>query len=162
MRIADPEPAPDRRAERHDGRAAGLLEATGENRVVPAVGEHDKAFFHELLRCPEELDRVGKQCDLIADDLQLHPVRAEGLAAEPRREYCVAGGETPRSVGQHPHATCRHHVEDRSACCRVEAAEGDGDKRGSRRRNGGFEHLEAGSAAGAHDQARGEHVARDD
>ena len=74
--VGDPLAAADRRAERHDRRAADVLQAAGEHRVVARVGQHDEAVVDELLGGDEQLRRVGQQRALVADDLELDPVGA--------------------------------------------------------------------------------------
>ena len=92
VRVPDAEPGPDRRAERHDGGAAGLFEAQREHRVVVGVGQHGEPVGDEQLRRFEQLDRVGQQRDVVGDDLELDQVGVQGLAGQPGREQRLGGG----------------------------------------------------------------------
>ena len=76
VRVADPHPAADRRAERHHRGAADVLEPAGQHRVVGGVREHDEAVVDERLGRGDELDRVGQQRAVVADHLELDPVGA--------------------------------------------------------------------------------------
>ena len=85
VRILDAETRSDRRAERHDRRRARFLELPADDRIVVRVGQHDEAFAHEHARRLEQRDVVGEERALVADDLELHPVREPDLARQPRR-----------------------------------------------------------------------------
>ena len=98
--VADPHAAADRRAERHDRRAADVLQAPREHRVVVRVGQHDEAVVDELLGGGEQLGRVGQQRALVADDLELDPVGLERLAGELGGRDRVARGEAAGGVRQ--------------------------------------------------------------
>ena len=98
VRVADAHAAADRRAERHDRRAAGRLEPLREHRVVARVGEDGEAVGHERLGGLEQLGGIGQQRPVVADHLELHPVRAERLAREPRGGDGVARGEAAGRV----------------------------------------------------------------
>ena len=82
VRVADAHAAADRRAERHDRRAADVLEAAREHRVVGRVRQDGEAVVDELLGGDQQLGRVGQQRALVADDLELDPVGRERLAGE--------------------------------------------------------------------------------
>ena len=100
VRVADAHARADRRAERHHRRAADVLQAAGEDRVVVGVGQHDEAVVDELLGGEQQLGRVGQQRALVADDLELDPVGLERLARQPRGDDGVARREAAGGVGQ--------------------------------------------------------------
>ena len=155
VRVADAGAGADRRAERHHGGAADLLEAAGEDRVVVGVGEDGEAVGDELLGGVDELDRVGEEGAVVADHLELDPVGLEGLAGELGGADGVAGGVAAGGVGEDEEAEAVDHVEDRAAGGGVDAAQGDGDDLGAGGGQRLFHLLERAEAAGAGDQARG-------
>jgi hypothetical protein len=100
VRVPDAEAGTDRRAERHHGGAAGLLEAAGQDRVVVGVRQHGEPVGHEQLGRLEQLDRVRQQGDVVSDDLQLDPVRLQRLAGQPGDQERLGGGVTASGIGQ--------------------------------------------------------------
>ena len=95
-----PSPLPIGRAERHHRRAAGLCQPASDDRVVGGVGQHDEALVDQRLGRSEQLDGVGQQALVVADDLELDPVGLEGLASQRGRGDRLGGGEAARRVGQ--------------------------------------------------------------
>ena len=154
-------PDADRRAQRHDGRAADVLQAAGEDRIVVGVGQDDEAVGHELLGRQQQLGRVGQQRALVADDLELDPVGLERLAGQLRGEHGVAGRVAAGGVGQQLDAAVLEHVDERAARRRVDAPQGDGDELGTRGADGLGQRLQAREAAGAEDQARAQRAPGD-
>ena len=75
--IADAEAAADRRAERHNGRTAHVLEAFTRGRIVDDVGQHGEAVAHEFGRGRNRLRRIGIQRVEIADHFEFDETRAE-------------------------------------------------------------------------------------
>ena len=133
--VADAHARADRRAERHDRRAADVLEAAGEHRVVVRVGQDDEAVVDELLGGRQQLGRVGQQRALVADDLELDPVGLERLAGELRGEDRVARGVAAGGVGQQ----LRRRASSRTSTSEPRAAgvdppQRDGDHLGAARR----------------------------
>ena len=124
VRVADPHAAADRRAERHHGGAADVLEAAGEDRVVVGVGEDDEAVVDELLGGGEQLDRVGQEGPLVADHLELDPVGRERLAGESGRQDGIPGGVAAGRVREDVDAGRFEHVDQRSARGRGRSAAG--------------------------------------
>jgi hypothetical protein len=90
VRVADAEPGPDRRAERHDRRAPDVLQLPRQHRVVVRVRQHREAVVDQGLGGVEQLDRVGQQGALVGDDLQLDQVRPERLPRQPGRQHGLA------------------------------------------------------------------------
>ncbi len=111
VRVRDTQPGTDGGAQRHDRRAAGLLEPPREDRVVVGVRQHGEAVGHQLLGRVEQLDRVGQQRVLVGDHLELDQVGLERLAREPGGEHGVPGGEAPGGVGQHLDAVFAQQTE---------------------------------------------------
>ena len=159
--VADPHARADRRAQRHDRRAADVLQAAGEDRVVVGVGQDDEAVGHELLGRQQQLGRVGQQRALVADDLELDPVGLERLAGQPRGDDGVAGREAAGGVGQQLDAAVLEDVDERAARRRIDAPQGDGDELGARGADGLGQRLQAREAAGAEDQARAQRAPGD-
>src|SRR5439155_872653 len=77
--VADPEAAAAGRAQRHHRGATDLLQAAGEHGVVAGVRQHHEALVDQTFSRLEELDGVREQRPLVADHLQLHPARVQGL-----------------------------------------------------------------------------------
>ena len=154
VRVADPHARADRRAERHHRRAADVLEAAGEDRVVVRVGQDGEAVVDELLGGEQQLGRVGQQRAVVADDLELDPVGLERLAGELGRHDRVAGGEAAGGVRQQLDAALVEDVGERAARLRVDPAQRDRDELGARRADRLGERLQPLEAARAEDQAR--------
>ena len=73
--VLNAEAGPDRRAERHHGRRAGVLELPAGDRIVVRIGQDDEAFPDEDARRFDQGLVVGEERPLVADHLELHPVR---------------------------------------------------------------------------------------
>lgn len=125
VRIADPEPGPDGRAQRHDRGAADVLQLPCEDGVVVRVRQHGEPVVHQRLRRVEQLDRIGQQRALVGDDLQLDHVGAESLTRETGGQYGLPGGEAPRRVRQHPDAEPVEHGQHRTVHVSVYAPHRD-------------------------------------
>ena len=162
MRIAQPEAAADRAAQRHHRGAADLLQAQREHRVVGRVRQHREALFGQLFGRRQQLDGVGQQRAVVADDLELDPVRAEGLASQLRRQHGLRCRVTTGRVGQHPHIELVEQGEQRAVSRRLDAAHRHRGHRGARLDQRRAQRLEAGHAAGSEEKARGQDVAGDD
>ena len=134
VRVADAEPRADRRAERHDRRAArrppACRASTGSSLVY---GSTVKPSSTSVSAASSSLDRVGQQGPLVGDDLQLDPVGAERLAGQPGGQHGLARGEAARRVRQHPDAAPAQHVEHRAAGARVEPPHRDRGQLGAGR-----------------------------
>ena len=113
--VADAHAAADRRAERHHRRAAGVLQAPREDRVVVRVGQHGEALVHQLLGRLEQLGRVGQQRAVVADHLELDPVGLERLARQLRGRDGLARRVAAGGVGQQLDAGLVEHLDDRAA-----------------------------------------------
>ena len=75
--------------------------STGSSLVY---GEHDEAVVGQLLGRGQQLDGIGQQGPVVADDLELDPLGLEGLPGQLGREHRLAGGEAAGRVGQYPDA----------------------------------------------------------
>ena len=128
VRVEDALPGADGRAERHHRGAADVLEAAGQDGIVGRVGEHDEAVVDELLGGLHERGRVRQQGAVVADHLELDPVRPERLAGELGGEDGVAGGEAARGIGKDGVAIGVDVVEEALAAVVVEALSPDGDR----------------------------------
>ena len=73
--------AADGRTQRHDRARAGIDQTLGDDDVVRGIGQHGEAFLHQHAGGFDRGLHVGKQRGLIADDLDLHPVRTARLRA---------------------------------------------------------------------------------
>ena len=153
VRVADAHPGADRRAERHHGGAAHVLEAAGEDRVVVGVGQDREALVDQCLGRLDQLDRVGEEGAVVADHLELDPVGLERLARETGGAHRVArrvaarrcsGGRTARGASI--------TLQRRARAQRVDAAQRDGDDLGPRGDQRPLHHLQRAKAAGADDQ----------
>ena len=82
------EPGADRGAEGHDRGRAGLGQLAADDRVVVGVGEDDEPLLGQHARCREQRLVVREERPLVADDLQLHPVREP--AERPSRAVRIA------------------------------------------------------------------------
>jgi hypothetical protein len=91
---------PDWRAERHHGRGARFFELAADDRIVVRIRQHHEPFAHEHACGFEERDVVGEERALVADHLELHPVREPRLAPEPRRANRVVRRVTAGGVRQ--------------------------------------------------------------
>ena len=65
----------DPRAERHDRRAAGVLEPLAQDGVGVAVGQHGEVVGAQDLGRLQRLDRVGQEVPRLGRDLELDPRR---------------------------------------------------------------------------------------
>jgi hypothetical protein len=74
--VGDTQPGVDRRAQRHDGRTADVLESTRQHRGVVGVGQHDEAVIDQSLCGPAQFGGVGRQRALVGDVFEADPVRA--------------------------------------------------------------------------------------
>ena len=84
VRVLNAEAGADRRAERHHRGRARVLQLPAGNRVVVGVRQHHEPFPDQHLRRFEQRFVVGEERPLVADHLELHPVRQPRLASEPR------------------------------------------------------------------------------
>src|SRR5690606_32119421 len=159
--VANAQAGADGRGQWHDGGAAGLFEAAGQDRVVVGVGQDGEALADEGLGGVEELDRVGQQGVLVADDLEFDPVGAERLAGQAGGADGLFGGAAPGGVGQDADAAAFDDVQDRAPGAGVDASEGDGDQFGARGGDGVGELGVVGGAAGAEDEPGAEVPAGD-
>ena len=98
MRIADAEPRPDRRAERHHGRRACVRELAADDRVVRAVRQHGEALGDQRLGTAHELLGVGIKQLSVADHFEFDPVGFERLARELGGQHRVFRGLTARRI----------------------------------------------------------------
>ena len=89
--VLNAEPRANRRAERHHRRGAGVFELPADDRIVARVRQDDEAFAHEHARRLDQRFVVREQRPLVADHLELHPVRQARLAAQPRRPDRLVG-----------------------------------------------------------------------
>ena len=87
IRIADAQPAADRRGERHDRRAADLFELLARDRIVADIRQHRKAVVDELLGGVERLARVGMKRLCVADHLELDRIGLEQFSRELRGKH---------------------------------------------------------------------------
>ena len=101
--VLNAEARSDRRAERHHRGGARVFELAARDRIVVGVGQHDEAFLHEDARRLDERLVVGEERALVADHLELHPVREPRLASEPRRADRFVGGVAAGRVRQDEH-----------------------------------------------------------
>ena len=71
-------------------RGGDLLQPAGEDRVVVRVGQDDEPFPREDARRLDERLVVGEERALVADHLELHPVRQARLATEEANRVATA------------------------------------------------------------------------
>ena len=96
------------------------------DRVVVGVGEHDEPVVDQLLGCGDQLDGVGEEGAVVADDLELHPVGLERLPGQLGGEHRLGGGEAAGSVGQDGTPAPREQVEEGPPGRRVDPPHGHG------------------------------------
>ena len=162
VRVADSQAAPDGCPEGHDRRTAHLLEASGHDRVVSRVREHDEPVLGQLLGRREQLHRVGQQGSVVADDLELHPVRLERCPSEPSRQHGLGGRSTPRGVREDPDGATGKHVEQRTSERGIEPPNGDRGHGRARRFEGFVEYRHADHPTSSEQEAGVQGLARDD
>ena len=100
VRVGESHARADGRRERHHGRAAQVAQLARRHGVVAAVGEDLEAVGDELAGRAQQLDGVGVERLVVADDLELDEVRPERLAGELCRQDGLAGGHAAGRVGQ--------------------------------------------------------------
>ena len=98
--VLNAETGADRRAERHHRRCACVFELAARDRIVVGVWQDDEAFLDQDARRFDERFVVGKERPLVADDLELHPIRQAGFASQPRRANRVVGRVAAGGVRQ--------------------------------------------------------------
>src|SRR5207248_10838756 len=111
--VADAHAGADGRTEGHDGGTAAGGEASGRDRIVVGVGQDDEPVVDEVLGGGDQLDGIGQQRVLVADDLELHPVGTERLPGEAGGGDGLRRGAAPGRVGQDPDPGAVEYVEQR-------------------------------------------------
>ncbi len=126
-------------AEGHDGGAADILEAFGEDGVGVDVGEDGEAFLDEDFGGFEGFDGVGEEVGGIGVDFEFYPFREAGGVGESGEADGFLGVHGAAGVGEEEIFIGIDEVEDVGKGIvfsgEVGAAEGDGYDLGS----GGFE-----------------------
>ena len=158
VRIEQPEPAADRRGERHHGDAARLFEAKRGDQVVVGVGHHLEPLGGQGPGGREQPLGVGEQRLPVADHLELDEVVESSLAAQPGVADCFVGGVTAGGVGQEEEPGGIEVIENPLflAPVEVDPPHRHRDDLGTRGIEGGH-HLDVGPVlTGAHQEARAE------
>ena len=113
--LAMPRARADQRAQRHHRGAADIGELLAGDRIVVAIGQHDKALAHQFVGGMHELLDIGVERLAVADQFELDPVGLQRLARQFGGQDRVARGDAAGGVGQQPAARrpadrrgCRH------------------------------------------------------
>src|SRR6516165_3681926 len=96
MLIADAKPGSDRGTKRHYGDRARIGQLATDHRVLGAIRQYDEAFRYERLGSTHEFFGVWIEQFAVANDFELNPAGAKGLASECGGEHsilrCLAAG----------------------------------------------------------------------
>jgi hypothetical protein len=126
--ILNAESAADGRAERHDGRGAGINQALGKNDVVGGISQNGESLFGQNARGFEGCLDIGIQCRLIANDFELDPIGKSYLAGETGGANGVVSGVAASGIGQKKVFARINVIQQRFfATVEVYAAHGDRD-----------------------------------
>uniref|UniRef100_A0A0N4ZJ08 Biotin carboxylation domain-containing protein n=1 Tax=Parastrongyloides trichosuri TaxID=131310 RepID=A0A0N4ZJ08_PARTI len=162
-RVLHPQPRADRRAQRHDGHGARVLQLARIDGVVGAIDHDLKALGGQQLQRPQGLFHVGEQGLWVRQNLQLDQAPAARLARQTKGPHSVFAGEAARRIGQIGVFLrvdeVRQHRLVRIG--QVHPAHGHGDHFGARRLGRRRVLSVVAILAGAHDQARVEGAAGD-
>ena len=156
--VGEPAAGADRRAPRHQHLAARRDQPLGGNQVLGGVGEHLEAVLGERRGRFDQAEQVGLQRVVVADHLELDPVRAEQLARHLRGGDRLLGRAAAGRVGHDAQAERLDQLEEALARSGpgALAAYGDGHDRGARGLDGARHHLRRGIAGRADEQPRGD------
>ena len=114
-RVLQAQAAADGRAQRHHRRRARIDQPLRKHNVVGGVGQNGETFLHQDPRRFERRLHIRIERRLVADDLDLHPVREAHLAAQPRGANRLVGGVAAGRIGQQEVALRIDEVEQRLA-----------------------------------------------
>ena len=120
LRFCTPSPEPIGGAQGHHGGRAGRGQLAADDRVVVRVGEDDEPLVGQHARRRQQCLVVRKERSLVADDLQLHPVREPRRPAQPGGADRLVGGVAAGRVRQQRVAVGVDVVEQRGAVAGVE------------------------------------------
>ena len=151
-----PEAAADRRAQRHHGGAADVLQPARQHGVVGGVGQHDEALGDQLAGGLSSSTPSGSSVRRSPITSSFSQSRLERLARQVRGGDGLARAEAAGGVRQHPGAAARDGVVE-AARGVLDPAQGDGHDLGAaggqRRprsgRGGGSRPSRAAAASGA-------------
>jgi hypothetical protein len=152
--VLDSHAASDRRAEWHHGRTADCLESLGEDRIVVCVWQHHEAIVDEFLGGAQELPGVRQERLLVADHLELDPVRLERLAGESGGHHGVARGVAAGGVWQDEVPGLIEHLDQRTGRRRIDTSHGNGNDLRAARTERPFQRVGIAKASRPGDQPR--------
>jgi hypothetical protein len=88
MGIQDTESTADWRSERHDCSATEVSQSKGGHEIVSGVRKDLEAVIDEDFCSLHELNSIGKQGVVIANDFEFHPRGFKGFSGELRTQHC--------------------------------------------------------------------------
>ena len=162
VRVHRPSARANGRSPGHDGLAADIDQALAQHQVFGAVGQHLKAFLDEVLGRAHQVQRVGLQGVVVADQFQLDPRGVEHFAGHLGGGDGFLGAVAARGIGKHGHIELAQQLPEAGATfgwVAALAAQRGGDHGGLGAFDGGLKHSRRGVPGGPQQQAAGEGVA---
>jgi len=162
IRIHGAAPGAYGRSPRHHGLAAYIDETLAQHQVFGAIGQDLEAVADQLRRGIDEVQRVGLQGVVVANEFELDPGRVEHLTRHLRRGEGLLHAVAAGGVGQHGHLQRAQQLPKAApglGCLAALAPQGGREHGRACASHRGFEYARRRIARRAQQQAAGERFA---